>query len=56
MMNKKKLMQNEEKFFKKYGLICSCRPGFVVCKNCRRYYNGILARLWLKVDPFADRN
>lgn len=47
-------MDGREKFFKKHRLVCSCRVGYVVCKNCRTYYKSF-GKLRLIFDPNAER-
>jgi len=31
--------RNREAFFHRWGIECSCRPGYVVCSNCHDYYH-----------------
>lgn len=44
-----KRIEERERFFRKHRIECSCRVGYVVCRNCSTYYGfwGKL-RLWLR--------
>ena len=48
-------IKRREAFFKKHGIKCTCRPGYVVCGNCGDYYRLGGKLMMMKMKNFIKR-